>query len=146
MMKYSIPVFTILALCSVVLLQAYPNEVHIKNNSNSKIIFYCYFMADEDIMRTPMAHRSHSVLEPQETGTFDGIVLFDKMHTFEWEKITANQDKKFPKGMTGGQYPQLDSFTFDKDYTGSIYLIYSDSGFKVVTQPECDACNQNAKK
>src|SRR5271155_958162 len=146
MMKYSMTAFTVLALCSVALLQAYPNEVKIKNNSGSKIIFYCYFMADEDIMRTPMAHRSHHVLEPQETGTFDGIVLFGKMHSFEWEKITASEDREFPKGMTGGEYREIDSFAFDKDFSGSIYLIYSDSGFKVVTEQEWDTRNQNTKK
>ena len=41
MMKYSIPVFTVLALCSGALLQAYPNEVKIKNNSMPGFVNVC---------------------------------------------------------------------------------------------------------
>ena len=132
------------ALCAATLLSAYPNEVYIKNDSSAKVVFYGYFVADKDL--PPMARRSHRVLEPQGSDTFGALILFEKPHQFEWEKITANQDKKFPKGFTGGQLPLLDSFDLDQNVAEPTYLIYSDSGFRVVTQQEWGAQNHTVRK
>lgn len=150
-MKYSVfsLAIGISVFCVAPLMRAYPDQINIKNASNEEL----YFIADWQ-RETPkttaeywgsLGDRIEKTL-PSQIGRLeethliqDGHVIKRQTYTFikaspvDWQPIAK---------MVGQRRPVLSRLDFEQSYSGPIYLIYADAGFRVVSRAEWDELNQ----
>jgi|GEM_PF-2262635 len=132
-------------LSSAGVLTAYPNQIHIENNTGYKISFVADFPR-----LTPKTTAEYwgSVGDRVETVLPYTIALIQEADKNKMYAIikASPVDWEFHPRMTGQRRPVWHTFTFDEKHTGPIYLIYSDEGFAEVTQKEWEKAKIRASK
>ncbi len=136
-------------LCVAPLMQAYPDQINIKNASNETL----YFIADFQ-RETPKTTAEYwgslgdhiEEILPNQIGRLEKTDLIQSGHIIKGQTYTfikaSPVDWQPVAKMVGQRRPVLSRLDFEQSYSGPIYLIYSDGGFRVVARAEWDTLNK----